>query len=82
MQDLKHVLNAECQKYVSLVVSMRSGQHRWLEVDDATGKKVDVTDAKLATFEETVRTLRQMIQDLDASDYLSCRPTKDWHFDA
>jgi hypothetical protein len=82
MQDLKNVLNSECQKYVSLVVSMRRGKQRWLEVDEATGSKVDVTDAKLATFEETVRTLRQMIEDLDASDYLSSRPTKDWHFDA
>ncbi|MDP9813318.1 hypothetical protein J2W42_006189 [Rhizobium tibeticum] len=82
MQNLKHVLNAECQKYVSLVVSMRRGEQRWLEIDDATGRNVDVTDAKLATFEETVRTLRRMIEDLDASDYLSCRPTKDWHFDA
>lgn len=82
MQDLKYMLNSECQKYVSLVVSMRRGQQRWLEVDDATGQNVDVTDAKLAAFEETVRRLRQMIGDLDTSDYLSCRPTKDWHFDA
>ncbi|MDQ0560569.1 hypothetical protein QO004_002353 [Rhizobium mesoamericanum] len=82
MQDLKHVLNAECQKYVSLVVSMRHGKQRWLEVDEATGSKVDVTASKLAAFEETVRALRQMIEDLDASEYLACRPTKDWHFDA
>lgn len=81
MQNLKHVLNAECQNYVSLVVCMRRGEQRWLEIDDATGRNVDVTDAKLATFEETVRTLRRMIE-VDASDYLSCRPTKDWHFDA
>jgi|APAra7269096819_1048525.scaffolds.fasta_scaffold117111_1 hypothetical protein len=82
MQDLKNVLNAECQKYVSMVISMRRGNQRWLERDDATGSNVDVTDAKLAAFEETVRTLRQMIQDLDESDYTLCRPTKDWHFDA
>jgi hypothetical protein len=69
MQDLKNVLNAECQKYVSMVISMRRGNQRWLERDDATGSNVDVTDAKLAAFEETVRTLRQMIQDLDESDY-------------
>ncbi len=82
MQDLRSMLNSECQKYVSLVISMRRGEKRWLEVDGATGSNVDVTDAKLATFEETVRTLTQMIQDLDTAEYLSCRPTKDWHFNA
>ena len=45
MQDLKNVLNAECQKYVSMVISMRRGNQRWLERDAATGSNVDVTDA-------------------------------------
>ncbi|SEI00284.1 hypothetical protein SAMN05216228_101584 [Rhizobium tibeticum] len=81
MGNLKNLLYREHEKYVSLVVQMRQGNTRCVEVDAVTGQKVDVTSHKLETCEETIRSLERIVEKFDACDYLSSsRPMKDWHF--
>lgn len=81
MDNLEPLHGQEYEKYLSLIVSTRRGDQRWLEGDDRTGRELDVTDARLTNLEETARLLVCMMNEIGASDHLfASRPTKDWHF--
>ncbi|CAN7730336.1 hypothetical protein [Rhizobium sp. LjRoot258] len=81
MDNLEPLLSQEYEKYLSLIVSTRRRDQRWLEGDETTGRELDVTDARLTNLEETARLLVRMMNEIGASDQLfASRPTKDWHF--
>ncbi len=80
MDNLASLLGQEYEKCLSLIVSARRGDQRWLQVDAETGKSTDVTDEHLEALQETARSFVLMMNEVGLYDWYGSRPTKDWHF--